>query len=118
MPLPVTTFAAVPLPREPKGTPGHSFNTSDAFIVTGAAIGVALVLVVWIAFFRKKGKPEYAYPASSEERSLSRDQSAQKGERRRRRKRRRVREHRPRNPTLDKTGGLPPPRPEDQPPPY
>jgi hypothetical protein len=117
MPVTVTTFAAVPLPLEPKGTPGHGFNTSDAFIVAGAAIGVALVLVVWLAFFRKKTEPEHKYPVPSKKHSSS-EEPVQTTERRRRRKRRRVREHRPRNPTLDQTGGLPPPRPQDQPPPY
>ena len=44
--------------------------------------------------------------------SQSNETGSERGERRR--KRRRRRDHRPRNPSLDKTGGLPPPRPDDQ----
>jgi hypothetical protein len=60
----------------------------DFFIVIGA-IGLALILIFfWALFFRKNGK--------------------QRGHRRRKRRR-------PLNPTLAKTGGLPPVREEKKP---
>ena len=118
MPAVEKIFAAIALPLEPQGTPGHGFTTTDMLIIASVAMGVAGVLVIWLVFFRKK--PEYDYPVPADEKvsDSTEKQPPQDGKRRRRRKRRRVRDHRPRNPTLQQTGGLPPQRPEDQAPPY
>jgi hypothetical protein len=109
-------FAAIVTPRlTPRvSEPDHRFSVNDMLIILSVALGTALLIVVWAVFFRKKKEEEYEYPESEE---YNYEKSS--GERRRRRKRkRRRRDHRPRNPTLEQTGGLPPPRPEDQPPPY
>jgi hypothetical protein len=102
-------------PRAPE--PEHRFTANDMLIVITAALAVGLLLVIWAVFFRKKTEEKYEYPQVTK-RKETQDEPSGDGERRRRRKRRRVRDHRPRNPTLHQTGGLPPPRSEDQPPPY
>jgi hypothetical protein len=112
-------FAALADGLTPRGNePEHRFTTNDMLVVATAALLVGLVLVIWAVFFRKKPEQIYEYPKPAKAREDAIDDTSADGERRRRRKRRRVRDHRPRNPTLHQTGGLPPPRPEDQPPPY
>ena len=111
-------FAAVDLlTGESTKGPGQRFNNTDILIILTAAVAVAVAIVIWLVFFRKSEPEEYEYPEPKPAQA-ARDEAVEPGERRRRRKRRRVRDHRPRNPTLDQTGGLPPPRPDDQAPPY
>jgi len=101
--------------------PGHRFETTDLLIIASAALVVAIALVVWVAFFRRKADDDEGSRWREHREKGGREHThthAQHGERVRKRKRRRRREHRPRNPTLHDTGGLPPRRPEDQPPPY
>lgn len=64
--------------------PAHepSYLFRQAGIICGATVAVLLPVLIWVAFFRK------------------------------RRKRRRRHEHRPLNPTLAQTGGLPQARPD------
>lgn len=96
------------------------FDTRDALtaISIGAAIGV--LLFVWAYFrYRKKEEVETRRSESGRERQRAEPQPGDgETERRRVRKRRRRRDHRPRNPSLQQTGGLPPPRPDDQLPKY
>lgn len=68
----------------------------DFFIVLGAVVLAALMVFIWIALFRKK--------------RTHRRRHHHHGKKRRRR------EHRPINPTLAQTGGLPPIRAEERPP--
>ena len=97
----------------------------ELLILLGAVSLVTLLLVIWAAYFRKTPKrgshyrhhhhhhhspSEVASPAPSADEELEAN-----GEKRYRRKRRRRREHRPRNPTLAETGGLPPVRSERPP---
>ncbi len=101
----------------------HRFTSNDILIVISVAVAVAAILVVWAVFIRKKKEEaDYVYPQATSkdgESSLGENgEDSEHGQRRRRRKKRRVRDHRPRNPTLQQTGGLPPPRPEDRPPTY
>jgi hypothetical protein len=92
---------------------GDRFETKD--LLLGATIvlivGLALFLIVYLRSRKKSSDAD-------QERLAQMTQSQSRGtgpERRdRRRKRRRRRDHRPRNPSLDKTGGLPPQRPDDQ----
>ena len=95
------------------------FNTRDALLAIGVSLVVGMVLFLWAYFkFRKKpgiefgpGKSEHEIPRPPEPDSESRSSG-------RRRKRLRRREHRPRNPTLSETGGLPPPRADGELPKY
>jgi hypothetical protein len=90
-----------------KGGLGRTLTTTDALIVITAGVGVVGLLVLWLVFFRKKPKQE-RHPLP-EPRMHEEDEP-------RRRRRRRRRAHRPRNPTLHQTGGLPPQRSDDAPP--
>ncbi len=75
------------------------------------AIGLALFLFIYLRSRKKSDKADQERLAQ-----MTRSQGTGTGsvKRERRRKRHRRRDHRPRNPSLDKTGGLPPPRPDDQ----
>lgn len=94
-----------------------SSSARDRLIIFGAVLLVAILAFVWVGMFRKPRRRHSRHhhhhhhhhrpqPESrpSEDTSLFR------------KRRRRRREHRPRNPTLAETGGLPPRRPDDVPP--
>jgi hypothetical protein len=85
-------------------------------LFVGVAIGVVLFGWAYLRFRKKRRKEESERNKVSPSKAIKRaeiDSESGEPERRRRRKRRRRRDHRPRNPTLDKTGGLPAPRPDD-----
>src|SRR5438874_5278115 len=91
-------------------------------LLVGCALLVAIVLpFLWAVFLRKRRRRRHHYhypqnhsPAPAEEiMPNGTDDVSTK----RRKWRRRRRDHRPRNPTLAETGGLPPVRPEGTPPP-
>ena len=95
-------------------------TTRDAILVFGALAVVSLLVILWAAFVRKKKRTREHYhhprhrPAASTDTPVvaeSQQSDENQGHERRRRRRRR-REHRPRNPTLAETGGLPPIKPE------
>jgi hypothetical protein len=90
--------------------------TLKSLMMPGALGLVTLLLLCWAAFFRKRRRQHshrhhHHHPRSSGqfESSGADAGQGQEGQRKRRRRRRR-REHRPRNPTLAETGGLPPVR--------
>jgi hypothetical protein len=87
-----------------------SDTTRDAILIFGTLTLVVLIMVIWAIYFRKRRRDrshDYEYPSGS----ANGEASSQK----RRKWRRRRRDHRPRNPTLAETGGLPPAR-SDEPP--
>jgi hypothetical protein len=114
-------LGANPTPEDlyPKGTfldPG----TKEGLIVLGATCVVALAVMAWAALYvrkrRRHGRHAHGHRGQSvgAEALEAVQSSPGNGEvhhHRRRRKRRR--DHRPRNPTLAETGGLPPVRPDD-----
>jgi len=89
---------------------------SDILLILGVGFVLFLILVVWAKYFRKKPRRHHSHsgPVNSQAFQEAEDDHAE-GHRRRHKRRRR--DHRPRNPTLAETGGLPPPRPEDELPP-
>ena len=101
---------------------GGQFSTHEVLLAISIGVGIGAVLfIATYLYFRKKHRDEERSlnRGSSTPKSSPRSESAddeEDSEPRRRRKRRRRRDHRERNPTLDKTGGLPPLRPEDEPP--
>ena len=111
---------------EPSGVsadkPVSNVLTEEMFLMCLAVGAVAVLLVLWAMFIRKP-RPHrhrrYHHHDSDSERSMEADESVDEdhlqadGHEKRRRRRRR--EHRPRNPTLAETGGLPPIR-TDKPP--
>ena len=97
------------------------FDAHDAMTAISIGLAIGVLLFVWAYFrYRKKEDVETRRSGSDHKREAADpkpDESADP-ERRRVRKRRRRRDHRPRNPSLQQTGGLPPPRPDDQLPKY
>ena len=104
---------------------GGQIETNGVLIAVsiGVGLGIILFLAVYIHHRRKQAKEGQrnriskapTRPSKSiESNGDESDEAGSDPERRRVRKRRRKREHRPRNPTLDKTGGLPPLRPDDE----
>ena len=81
----------------------------DMAIVMGIGLLLMLALALWIKFFRKSSntrvREKDAFMSVPDGSSLSNENS--ETERRRKKRRRRRRDHRPRNPTLAETGGLP-----------
>jgi hypothetical protein len=80
----------------------------------GTIAGVVAFLLLWALFIRERRReqPRYHYPHPP---SPGQAQSGEGTRSHRRKWRRRRRGHRPRNPTLAETGGLPPIRSEDPP---
>jgi len=104
---------------------GSSLDTKDMLLAVTSALAVAFAFYLWFYLRSRKQSREadeerLAQITTGHSKSSNSDEVPQSGDRdesgkgKRRRKRRRVREHRPRNPTLDQTGGLPPPRKDDQ----
>ena len=94
--------------------------TSILMIVAGSLI-FAVILFSIVYFFRSRRKPSHRPRRPAESRPpaprVEADDESEDHIRGVRKKRReRIREHRPRNPTLQETGGLPPVRPDDEPP--
>lgn len=91
--------------------------SKEALAIIGATLLLVIALGIWAVYFRKRGrrrKHHHSRSHNSEsprpETSAETDAVAAPGRRRRRR-----RHHRPRNPTLAETGGLPPVRSEPPP---
>lgn len=97
----------------------------ELLILLGAVGAVTALVLIWAVYFRKKPhrhghhhhhhhhQPSADSPEPTEA-SMDSGSGVSDGKRYRR-KRRRRREHRPRNPTLAETGGLPPLRAERPP---
>ena len=104
---------------------------SDLMLIVGAGVGIAALLIVWVLYARKRRLSNHQHhrqhhhherssaPARPPEpaREEEGDDSDEHQHHHHRRRRVRRRDHRPRNPTLAETGGLPPVRPGDATPP-
>jgi len=104
--------------RATDGALTHS--TYESMFLFGVLLALTLALFIWAYFLRRKRRRHHARSSRSSSGSQSHTDKVVtvfQGGRRRRKRYRRRREHRPRNPTLAETGGLPPIRSEDQPPP-
>jgi hypothetical protein len=103
--------------RVKEATDSPRVNPHDMLIALSVGLAVGFALFVW-AYLRSKNKPDLldrsnVVRKSSSASSSSSDSDGTAGERRKRRRKRRRRDHRPRNPSLQQTGGLPPPRSDD-----
>jgi hypothetical protein len=89
-------------------------------LALGVLVGTAIFLWVYFRFRKKQARrdaSDFARLTKTSRSSGSSDSGSSEGDGEgRRRRRRRRRPHRQRNPTLQETGGLPPPRGEDEPP--
>jgi len=99
----------------------HGMNaaTREWVILLGALALVILTAVVWAAFFRRRRRRHHHHhrsagaPEPTSVAAVAPARGPNSAPRRRRRRRRR--DHRPRNPTLAETGGLPPLRADPPP---
>jgi hypothetical protein len=116
--LPLLAAALVPIPPGGGDTGRIPAWFKDVFLVVGLGLALLLGLVFWAVYIRKRSHrhldPRVSYRVIDDE---GEGQEGHGQRRRRHRHRRRRRDHRSRNPSLAETGGLPPPRPEDQMPP-
>ena len=92
-------------------------TTKDILIIIGAIAVVTVLALIWAVTFKRRRRHHshhHHHHHHSHERSESvaevmpEEEPAIESSSRRRRRRHRRREHRPRNPTLAETGGLPP----------
>ena len=112
-----------------RATQGH-LDTRDLLIGLTIALAIAAGIVLWVYFrSRMKSNDQDRKRLSQMTRGQSVGPRKDKVEKpnattvtkdglHRRRQRRRRRAHRQRNPSLSETGGVPPPRPDDQLPKY
>ena len=105
-------------------THADRFSSRDVLMALTIAMLVGFIIVAWV-YFHYRGKSERQDRerlgrkiVSSAPTASSVPTESNSEERRRVRKRRRRRDHRPRNPSLQHTGGLPPHRPDDELPKY
>ena len=106
----ITPDAPPVLPVEP-GKPSGA-GLGDILMVAGVVVALALLLFIWVYFFKKKNRRHYT------ESGAKVLYKAEKGEldgskRRRRHRRPNHPDNLPRNPTLAEAGGLPPIRPDE-----
>ncbi len=96
--------------------------TRDVLIILGAVLGVTLLALVWAIFLRRQTRRRHSHhrarhhsPESAQSPASPPDDAATLSPLKRRKRRRRSRDHRPLNPTLAETGGLPPVRTQGPP---
>lgn len=113
--------SALDVPVRPGGsgfsrTPGLF---EDVMFVLAVVFGLMIVLLIWAKYFRKTSRHHTGPRVSHRviEGEISGGEGGSRHHHHHHRHRRHRRDHRPRNPTLAETGGLPPPRPQDQAPP-
>jgi hypothetical protein len=125
--LPLFAFQTLEnlLPAQGRGGSGLGAYFVEILIVLGVVLGLTLLLVLWAAYLRRpkrrrSNSHSHADPVVVKVDRDEDDEESEEEKPRRRGRRRRVkvryrrREHRPTNPTLAETGGLPPPRPEGE----
>ncbi len=91
-------------------------STRDALIVFGAFALVVICVLLWALFVRKPKRRQHSHRRSHHSPAVNRkaEEATVQGSRRRKWRRPR-RHHRPINPTLAETGGLPPARQQTPP---
>jgi hypothetical protein len=101
---------------EPGATPKlFGMGLRDTLLILGAALALGLMLFLWVYLTRKQ-RPSHNSHGSLILVKRDKHRSRESSPSTRRRRRRRRPDHPdglPRNPTLQETGGLPPPRPDE-----
>jgi ABC-type nickel/cobalt efflux system permease component RcnA len=115
-------FAQQSIPIEITSAPWHKMDaaTKEILITLGAVALVTLLALMWALAFRKRRRRHNRHHSHRHNHAQQRtttpppvaedeeENLAEAGTDRHRRRHRRRRDHRPRNPTLAETGGLPP----------
>jgi len=107
-------------PKQRATEGGLPRSSNETILVFGVLVVITLALVLLAYILRRKrrrGLSRSPHPSLLSQIKSQKNAVATQGGRRRRKGHRYRREHRPRNPTLAETGGLPPIRSEDPPPP-
>jgi len=96
--------------------------TRDVLIILGAVFCVTLLALVWAIFLRRQTRRRHSHhrarhhsPQSAHPSASPTDDAVTLPPLERRKRRHRSRDHRPLNPTLAETGGLPPVRTQGPP---
>jgi hypothetical protein len=109
----VTLFAAVAGMDLPAASKVPGLVASDLILIVGLGTLIFGGIVTWVVFVRgprKHPSEKRSYPKAVPPVTVTDDGR----ERHRKKKRVRRRDHRQRNPTLSQTGGLPPPRADEE----
>jgi ABC-type nickel/cobalt efflux system permease component RcnA len=92
-------------------------GTREGLIIFAALVGVIGLVLLWAVFLRKPRRQHHHHSHHHSRAEDGSDTADSTSSPKRRKWRRRRRDHRPRNPTLAETGGLPPLRSDGPPPP-
>jgi hypothetical protein len=108
-----------------QGVPADGFSWEsmrERFIIFGSIGLVTLLLLLWAILVRKKRRRRHSHhhwhhhtSSQTDAPAAAQNEDAPVPPEKRRRRRHSRHRHRPRNPTLAETGGLPPIRPETPP---
>jgi hypothetical protein len=110
------TLADIMAPSRPIPPIAYEF-----LLVFGAMTLASLLALIWVVYLRRRRRHrhshhhEHRHSSHSTETSVGTNDADAPSKPEKRRRRRSGRQHRPRNPTLAETGGLPPIRPADPP---
>ncbi|MST95318.1 MAG: hypothetical protein EXS33_08660 [Pedosphaera sp.] len=101
-----------------KPTSQYTSNLTSLLVIVIGGLILTVILFSLVYFFRSRRKPSHRPHRPAESRPpaprVEADDESEDRIRVRKKRRERIREHRPRNPTLQETGGLPPVRPDDE----
>lgn len=101
-----------------KPTSQYTSNLTSLLVIVIGGLILTVILFSLVCFFRSRRKPSHRPHRPAESRPpaprVEADDESEDRIRVRKKRRERIREHRPRNPTLQETGGLPPVRPDDE----
>lgn len=95
-------------------TPHYTWTLKNILVLVTSSLIFAIILFSLVYYFRYARKSSRRSAKPAEPRPVRPDDESEDRVRVRKKRRERIREHRPRNPTLQETGGLPPIRPDDQ----
>ena len=99
-------------------SPQYYSIVKSIMVITSSGLILAVILFFSVYFYRTRrtNRPRPLHSTSSRAEAEPMEPAEETGERVRVRKKRRerIREHRPRNPTLQETGGLPPVRSDNE----
>ena len=109
---PHRTGSSLPTPEQ---TTGEIRWFDDMAIVAGAGLLLMVALMAWAKFFRNSSRRQSDNKSflRSVPKASSLSDPLTEADRRRKKRRRKRKDHRPRNPTLEETGGLPDLKKED-----